>query len=402
MSGDAVSFEANALDLIESKPEGISEKELATKLDADGLKGALAKLSENGAVEKRTIGGVITWYPLFKDSIRKVLIVEDDTNINNLMKVSLGKGYEIAQAFDGNDAMAKLSSFKPDLVLLDLMLPGPDGLEICKRIKSDDAMRNMVVIIVSAADERRNRFVSLRYGADYYIKKPFEPKVLRSFANIFLRKKGKRFDPLVDLPDTERLSKEVEQAVNEEDFEVNNLRVSGLDEFRKAYGAEEANAVVRLVSQIIQDKVREWGAGKGAVGYLGNGEFVVCGGKNATSMVVGEVTAEFDRVVPFIYQAKEVVGAAKKGGEPQIDLSEIFGSTYDKGALKRVSLKAEVVPLDRVMKKRGEIQEKKPKSSMADYTLAELQEMLGSSSVDLTVRATPDGVSFSSAGKSKK
>jgi len=401
MTADAIGFEANLLDHIEAKPEGVSERELASKFSGSDLGVALGKLRENGAVEKRTIGGVITWYPLFKDSIKKVLIVEDDQNINNLMKVSLGKGYEIAQAFDGNEAIEKLGSFKPDLVLLDLMLPGPNGIEICNRIKSDDALKHMVVIIVSAADERRNRFVTFRHGADYYIKKPFEPKVLRSFANIFLRKKGKRFDPLVDLPDTERLSKEVEHAVSDDDFEVNNLSIAALDEFRKVYGEPEANAVTRLVSQIIQDKVRAWGAGKGAVGYIGNGEFIVCGGKNESSIIVNDVVAEFERVVPFIYQAKDVLGAVKKGGEGgQLDLSEIFGSSYDKGALRRISLKAEVIPLKRIMEKRGEIQ-KKPRKSMADYTLAELQEILGSDTVDLTIKATPDGVSLS-GGKTRK
>ena len=393
MTADALGFEANVLSFIESRPEGVTEKELASQFAEAELKPVLGTLSENDAIEKRAVGGMTTWYPLFKDSIKKVLIVEDDENINNLMKASLGKGYEIAQSFDGTDALEKVMTFKPELVLLDLMLPGVNGLDICKDIKSNDATKNLVVIIVSAADERRNRFVSIKYGADYYVKKPFEPKVLRALANIFLRKKGKRFDPLIDLPDTERLSKEVELAAKDADFEANNIRISGLEDFRQEFSEMEANAVVRLLSQIIQDKIREWASKKGAVGYIGGGEFVVCGGKNESSAVVKEVTAEFERVLPFIYQAKELEMAIKQAPSVQLDLADVFSS--GKNELKRVSLKAAVVPIERILEKREKIIEKKPKRELGEYTLTELQEMLGSANVDLTFSATPDNVSIS-------
>ncbi len=179
---DALNLESRVFQLIDGQHDGISEKELASKAEANSseLKAALSALAENGAIERRDVGNVVTWYPLQKDAIRKVLIVEDDRNINNLMKASLGKGYEIAQAYDGNEGFRMVKDFRPDLVLLDLMLPGPNGLEICQDIKKDPELQKAIVIIVSAADERRNRFQGIRCGADYYVKKPFEPKVLRA------------------------------------------------------------------------------------------------------------------------------------------------------------------------------------------------------------------------------
>jgi len=396
MTGEAIGFTASVLNYIESNPDGVTEKELGSKFDSDMLRAALAVLSESGAIGKRAVGNMVTWYPLYKDSIKKVLIVEDDENINNLMKFSLGKGYETIQSYNGDDALKKIKELKPDLVLLDLMLPGVNGLEICKQIKSSEETKNIIVIIVSAADERRNRFIGIKYGADYYIKKPFEPKTLRTLVNIFLRKKGKRFDPLVDLPDTERLSKEIDEAMAGEDFEVNNIRIEGLNEFKRMYGEQEANAVVRLVSQIIQDKVREWDSQKGFVGYIGEGEFVVCGRKNESSMVVEEVLAEFERVIPFIYQVKDLTKAAQQSPSGQIDLSEIF-SIYGSEGTKRISLKAGTIPLENIIRKRNEITEKKEKKGLGEYTLAELQEMLGSSNVDITIKATPENVSITVA-----
>ncbi|VVC71973.1 Chemotaxis protein CheY [uncultured archaeon] len=390
MGSDALSFEANVLAEVESRPEGASEKDLAGALGSDGLQEALARLSESGAAEKRDVGGIAMWYPLYKDAIKRVLIVEDDANINNLMRVSLGKGYEFAQSFDGNDALAKVAEFKPDLVLLDLMIPGPNGLEVCAKIKKNPETKGIMVVIVSAADERRNRFISLKEGADYYVKKPFEPKVLRSLVNIFVRKKGKRFDPLVDLPDTERISGEVEHLALESDFEVNNLRISGLRDFIKAYGEEEAEAVARLVSQILQDKAREWRAKKGFVGYIGNGEFIVCGSKNESSIMIEEVVAEFERVLPFIRQPRDISRAAQWRPDAKLDLEYVFGSA-DKGGFD-LGLKVEPIPLERIAKKRGEIISRAGKKEAGDYTLAEIKELFGSSDMELSITRTPDGV----------
>src|SRR3989338_3286313 len=198
--------------------------------------------------------------------------------------------------------MKLIREFRPDLVVLDLMLPGVDWLDICQTVKKDPELKETVIIIVSAADAVKNRFRGLKYGADYYIKKPFEPKQLRSLTNIFMKKKGKRFDPLVDLPDEGRLSAEIERVVSADDFEVNNLRVRNLEEYSEEYGQEESKAIIRLVSQLLQDKVSEWDSKQGFVGYLGEGEFVVAGGKNETGRVVTEVAREFGAVLNFIYQ----------------------------------------------------------------------------------------------------
>lgn len=389
---DALNVEARLLQTVEENSEGITRKELAARMGvADAELGAAVRtLQEAGLVGEKSVGNMVTLYPLERDSVKKVLVVEDDANINRLMKASLGKGCEVMQAFDGNEGMRLARDFRPDLILLDLMLPGLNGLEICQKVKSDPELRNSVVIIVSAADERRNRFQGLKYGADYYIKKPFEPRLLRSLVNVFLRKKGRRFDPLTDLPDAERLSREIEHAIADGDFEMNNLRLLYLSEFSASYGNESSKGAVRLVSQILQDKVGEWDSRKGFVGYIGEGEFIVGGGKNETDMVVADVIAEFDRVLPFIYQT----GLRQAVHAGSLELEDVFGE----GKLsdpRRLKLAAEAIQPERLLAKRGEIQERKPKPDIGSYTLQELQEMLGSSNIDLIVKATPDNVSIS-------
>ena len=89
-------------------------------------------------------------------------------------------------------------------------------------------------------DATSNRFKGIKYGADYYIKKPFDPDELRSLVTIFLKKKGKKFDPLIDLPNEEQISDSVEKAMkNELDYEIGRLRVEG------SRGSRASSATIR-------------------------------------------------------------------------------------------------------------------------------------------------------------
>ena len=382
---EVLRLEARALQAVEQEHEGATESELLEKLGIEKgeLEQALKSLKEHGAIESRIVGNSTTWYSLQLGVHKKVLIVEDDANINNLEKVSLGPGYELKQAYEGREAMKVIREFRPDLVVLDIMLPGVDGLDICATVKKDPELKDIIIIIVSATDAVKNRLRGLRYGADYYIRKPFEPKQLRSLVNIFLKKKGKRFDPLVDLPDEKRISAEVERVVKGgEGFEVTNLRVRNLGVYSKEYGDKDSKAIVRLVSQLLQDKVSEWDSRRGFVGYLGEGEFVVAGGKNETGTVVNEVEREFEAVLQFIYQGKGII---------DIGLEDIMAG----GPSKYLALEHSPVSLDKIKGKRNEIMRQRAgagaKAAGGEYTYEELRNLVGSENVDVSITRTPGG-----------
>jgi len=393
---EPLNLEARILNLLESSPSGLTEKELSSKLgeSEQTVVGKLSELKESNALEKRQVGNTVTWYPLSETGIKKVLIVEDDENINNLMKLSIGEGYEVTQSLDGDEAMQMISANHPDLVVLDLMLPGLNGIEICQRVKSDPALSGITIIIVSAADSARNRFEGLKHGADYYIKKPFDPKALRSLVNIFLRKSGKKFDPLVDLPDAQRLSKHIESLISGGDFEINNLRLANTTTFLSKHGLGAEKTLVRLVSQILQDKVQEWDTSTGFVGYIGEGEFIVGGKKNETELIVQEAEAEFERVLPFIYQL-----STDKSPSSSIDLENIFGEGKDQP--DRVRLVHNIIPHEALLKKRSEIQQQleEDKKEIGEYSYEQLKQLVGSNNVDLKISRNPKGVQISISKK---
>lgn len=125
---------------------------------------------------------------IFVPENNKVLIVDDDKNICELVRLYLIKeGYAVACAYDGREALKKFEEEKPDAVILDIMLPGIDGIEVLKTIRQTS---NAAVIMLSAKGETIDKVLGLELGADDYVVKPFEPKELIARLKAVLR----RFD----------------------------------------------------------------------------------------------------------------------------------------------------------------------------------------------------------------
>jgi len=109
----------------------------------------------------------------------KILIVDDEESIRELISYNLKKeGYAFETAASGEEALQKIFSHKIDLVLLDWMIPEPDGLEICRRLRSNPKTANLPVIMLTVKDEEVDKVLGLEMGANDYVTKPFSPREL--------------------------------------------------------------------------------------------------------------------------------------------------------------------------------------------------------------------------------
>ena len=109
----------------------------------------------------------------------KILVVDDEIYIVHILDFSLGmEGYEVVTALDGEQALEKVTSEKPDLIVLDIMMPKLDGYEVCKSIKSNAATKHVPVILLSAKGRNVDQKMGFEVGADDYITKPFSPRKL--------------------------------------------------------------------------------------------------------------------------------------------------------------------------------------------------------------------------------
>lgn len=113
--------------------------------------------------------------------VKKILIVEDEVELVTMVKMRLeASGYDVVEAYDGEEGLDKARKVKPDLILLDLMLPKIDGYEICKTLKNDDKYAGIPIIMFTARAQEFEIDLGMTLGADAYITKPFDPPVLMS------------------------------------------------------------------------------------------------------------------------------------------------------------------------------------------------------------------------------
>ncbi|ARN56646.1 response regulator [Sedimentisphaera salicampi] len=123
---------------------------------------------------------------------QKILVVEDEADVRELLCYNLrANGFEVETCGDGRLAMDKIEEWKPNLVLLDLMLPGLDGFSVCRKLKNESQTSGIRVIMLTARGDEADIVTGLELGADDYITKPFSPKVLIARINAVLRRPGR-------------------------------------------------------------------------------------------------------------------------------------------------------------------------------------------------------------------
>ena len=126
--------------------------------------------------------------PVSHDAARRILVVDDDPTVSEVVAGYLDRaGYTVDRASDGPGAVAAATATRPDLVVLDLMLPGIDGLEVCRRIRAQGAVP---IIMLTARGDEEDRILGLEVGADDYVTKPFSPRELVLRVSSVLRRVG--------------------------------------------------------------------------------------------------------------------------------------------------------------------------------------------------------------------
>lgn len=126
----------------------------------------------------------------------RILIVEDEEHIQELLRFNLqNNGYEVMTASDGVEGLAKVREQQPDLILLDLMLPKMDGLDVCRAVKSDPRTMGIPIIMLTAKGTETDKVLGLELGADDYLTKPFSIRELMARIKVVLRRGTKEAEP---------------------------------------------------------------------------------------------------------------------------------------------------------------------------------------------------------------
>ncbi len=146
----------------------------------------------------------------------KILLVDDEPDILEFLSYNLEKeGYQVETAENGVEGLKKAKAIKPDLILLDIMMPEMDGIETCTQIRQDDSLNKTLVVFLSARTEEFSQLAGYEVGADDYITKPIKPKVLMSKIKALLRLKSQdNLDEVISLKDL---------SINRETYKVTSM-----------------------------------------------------------------------------------------------------------------------------------------------------------------------------------
>ncbi|MFH1829539.1 MAG: response regulator [Pseudomonadota bacterium] len=131
-----------------------------------------------------------------KDKSSRVLVVDDEPEIHAVLGKLLSKeGYDVDSAYSADEALKSIKNAKPDLIILDIMMPKVSGIEVCNKLKADSKTKDILILIVSARDAQADRIEGLTHGADDYVSKPFHLRsLIRKIEHMLTKKRESDFE----------------------------------------------------------------------------------------------------------------------------------------------------------------------------------------------------------------
>jgi len=240
--------------------------------------------------------------------MHRLLVVEDEEITADLLRRYFEiVGYEVASALNGADAIRMARERKPDVIILDIMLPDMDGYEICKRLRSEERTEKIPILFLTQKDDRRDRLDGLGLGADDYITKPFDIEELRlRVHNIIARLGG---TPLVDartsLPSVDLIKERLPRLLEDPEIMYMDVQVEHLDAFGRQYGPVARNQVVRTAAKVIGDTLHELDPANSFIGHPRDDHFLVAFKRDHYGRMKEELPRRFEALIPNFYDYRD-------------------------------------------------------------------------------------------------
>ena len=238
-----------------------------------------------------------------------VLVVDDDPDIARFVEVNLrSAGYQVSVASDGEQALEKAGLMRPDLVLLDVMMPRIDGFEVAHRLRRNPQTANTSIIMLTAKALATDKVLGLTAGADDYIIKPFDPIELLARVKGTLRraKEMRNLSPLTGLPGNIRIQEEIERMVREDlPFAVVYADLDNFKAYNDRKGFVRGDRLIQATARVVQDAVVEFSA-DGFVGHVGGDDFVAVLKPDVAEDVAKRIVETFDAQIHDFYEPEEV------------------------------------------------------------------------------------------------
>lgn len=245
------------------------------------------------------------------ESKHRILLIDDDPLMRQIVRTTLVKdGYEISEASSGEEGLARAKANRPDLILLDVMMPDLDGFEVCHRLRSFPLTVNVPIIMLTALGDMNDKVLGMQMGADDYITKPFDPREMRSRIEAHLRRSERDIcaSPLTSLPGNPIIEQVLRaRLAAREPLAVLYIDLTHFKSFNDVYGWLRGDQVILLLSKIIVDVVLGVGGKDDFLGHVGGDDFIVISTPDKAEPVAAEIIRRFDASVGELYEEDDRV-----------------------------------------------------------------------------------------------
>jgi PleD family two-component response regulator len=295
----------------------------------------------------------------------RILVIEDEEALRRIIKIQLEKAsdarYEVRTAADGASGLEEVRRDPPELILLDVMMPGMDGYEVCKKLKSDPLTSRIPIIFLTAKSEFNDKIHGLEAYADDYLTKPYEQKELlfRVRNQLRTRRAQLQSNALTGLPGNVLIETELTRRIAEEvKFAFLHLDLDNFKAYNDYYGYARGDALIRFTAGLLQESVASHGDQGDFVGHIGGDDFVIITSPERSSLMAEWIRAQFDTRVPLQYDPEDrdrgfvTVHSSRQGGVQNFDLLSITVLIVT-NVVRDIQHSAQVSDVAKDLKKRG-------------------------------------------------
>jgi DNA-binding response OmpR family regulator len=237
-----------------------------------------------------------------------VMVVDDDPSIRMICRevLELG-GYQVRDAGNANAALAEARRFRPDMILMDVLMPGIDGYRTAEMIRADPSISMAPIMFLSARGDTADKVRAFRSGAEDYMVKPFDAAELLARVGKALDRQARELgaSPTTQLPGADAIQAEIERRLQhgEADAVACYLDLDNLKAFNDYYGYAKANAVIRQTGDVIRNVVQTCGGAGDFIGHIAGDDFVFVTTSDRADAVCKGICERFDLLIRLYYDA---------------------------------------------------------------------------------------------------
>ncbi len=260
------------------------------------------------------------------DAKSKILIVEDDLDVAEMLNAYFRvQGYEVFTVNWGEDGVRAAQTVLPDLLILDIRLPDIDGFEVARRVRSDRRTNEIPIIFLTEKRERIDRLQGLEVGADDYITKPFDVQELRLRVRNALKRvsQGSLTNPVSGLPEGPLVEERLSEVLHKSGWALLHISINHLESFREAYGFVASDDVLRAISLMIHNTMKETGSAEDFLGHLSPTDFAVVLSPSNLAPFQERIRSRLEQSLDYFYPIKDREQASKRQDRLGIKIVEV-------------------------------------------------------------------------------